>query len=581
MFETCVNGAFGQFARMNIPLTSSAVAMALSLGLAVSSQAAPVAKPEPKLVVVISIDQFSSSLFTQHRAEFTGGLARLAREGIVYPNGYQSHAMTETCPGHSTLLTGKHPNKTGISANDWYDAGLGKQVYCLGDDSVTLAHDPKGRAVSPKNMVATTYGDWLKAISPASRVFGVSGKDRGAITLAGHKADGAFWVQPGFGFTTFVPPGETAEARLKPVAAFNAKMMADLKKHPFVWDYARSPLDALGRGSAKRCKALEADYETGGRKWRAALPRPAPANEAEYLRDLGTSPYLDQVTLELAAALRDTYGLGDGPQVDVLAVSLSATDYIGHRYGTRGPEMCDQMVRLDERLGAFLDKLGKTKGEVLVVVTADHGGADMPERLHGEGYDTGRVAARAWLAKLNATLRQDLSLSYDPLLAEGGINAISIVGPDKKALPAVEHMRIAAPALALISRQPEVIEAFDVNTLLTLAPERADVSPEEISVRERMRRGVYPGRSGDIVIAFRPDLVPASAGSSYVSGHGTPWDYDRRVPILFWWKGGAPRERVLPLDTVDIAPTLAAVTGVKTPTDVDGRCRPLGGGHDC
>jgi len=218
---------------MNTPLTSLVATMALSLGLAVSSQAAPVAKPAPRLVVVISIDQFSSNLFTQHRPEFTGGLGKLAREGVVYPNGYQSHAMTETCPGHSTLLTGKHPNKTGISANDWYDASQGKQVYCLGDDSVTLAHDAKGRAVSPRNMVATTYGDWLKAVSPTSRVFGVSGKDRGAITMAGHKADGAFWLQPGFGFTTYVPPGDTAEARLKPVAAFNARMLADLKKHPF------------------------------------------------------------------------------------------------------------------------------------------------------------------------------------------------------------------------------------------------------------------------------------------------------------------------------------------------------------
>jgi len=551
--------------------------MALSLGLAVSSEAAPVAKPAPKLVVVISIDQFSSNLFSQHRPEFTGGLGKLAREGVVYPNGYQSHAMTETCPGHSTLLTGKHPNKTGISANDWYDAGLGKQVYCLSDDSVTLAHDAKARAVSPRNMVATAYGDWLKTVSPTSRVFGVSGKDRGAITMAGHKADGAFWLQPGFGFTTYVPLGDTAEARLKPVAAFNARMLADLKKHPFVWNYS----DKLVGGSAKRCKALEADYETGGRKWRAALPIPPATDEAGKLRDLGSSPYLDQVTLELAAELRDAYGLGDGPQVDVLTVSLSATDYIGHRYGTRGPEMCDQMVRLDERLGAFLGKISKAKGGVLVVLAADHGGADMPERLHEEGYDADRIATKPWLAKLNETLRADLGLSYDPLVADGGINTIDVVGPDRKALPPVEHMRITAAALALVSRQPEVVEAFDVNSLLTLAPEPADTSPEEISIRERMRRSAYPGRSGDIVIAFKPDLVPATAGPTYVSTHGSPWDYDRRVPIIFWWKDGAPRERVLPLDTVDIAPTIAAVTGVKPPADIDGRCRPLGAGHDC
>lgn len=558
-------------------LTSCALlCAAVAFGTPALAQSRAVAKPDPKLVVVISIDQFSANLFAEHRPEFKGGLGTLAREGIVYPNGYQSHAMSETCPGHSTLLTGKHPNKTGISANDWYDASLGKQVYCLADERMVLAHDPKGRPVSPRNMVATTYGDWLKAVSPTSRVFGVSGKDRGAITMAGHQADGAFWFQPGFGFTTFVPPGDTAAARLKPVAAFNAKLAADLKKRPFVWDYSGK----LG-GAARRCKALEADYETGGRKWRAALPIPVAADPAGKLRDLGSSPFPDQVTLQLATQLRETYGLGDGPQVDVLAVSLSATDYIGHRYGTRGPEMCDQMARLDAGLGDFLGGLSKVKGEVLVVLAADHGGADMAERLHDEGFDTDRVAPKAWMDRLNATLRTELGLAFDPLFADGGINTINVVGPDKKSLPLVEHMRITAAALALISRQPEVIEAFDVNTLLTAQPEPADSSPEEISVKERMRRSTYPGRSGDIVVAFKPDLTPASAGANYVSGHGSPWDYDRRIPIIFWWKGGMARERILPLDTVDIAPTIAAVTGIKAPADLDGRCRPLGSGHAC
>jgi predicted AlkP superfamily pyrophosphatase or phosphodiesterase len=118
---------------MNKLLTSGALACA-ALAFSVPALAQTVAKPAPKLVVVISVDQFSANLFAQHRAEFTRGLGMMAREGIVYPNGYQSHAMTETCPGHSTLLTGKHPNKTGISANDWYDRATGKQVYCLGDD---------------------------------------------------------------------------------------------------------------------------------------------------------------------------------------------------------------------------------------------------------------------------------------------------------------------------------------------------------------------------------------------------------------------------------------------------------------
>ncbi len=552
-------------------LTCGVLAAAVSVGLAAQAQVVAV-KPDPKLVVVISIDQFSANLYAQHRGEFVGGLKTLS-QGIVYPNGYQSHAFTETCPGHSTLLTGKHPNKTGISANDWYDRETGKTVYCLADPTATPADDPKGRAVSPVNMVATTYGDWLKETSPKSRVFGVSGKDRGAITMSGHHADGQFWYQPGFGFTTWVAPGQTAEERLKPVAALNAKLAADLKTHPYTWDYAKD--------SAKRCKALEADYETGGRKWRAALPGPVATDDAGKQRDLYASPFTDAATLELAQSLRETYGLGDGPQVDVLTISLSATDFIGHRYGTRGPEMCDQIARLDERLGAFLKSLDKVKGGVLVALAADHGGADFVERLHDEGYDSERVIGKPWVAKLSAEVRAQLNLSWEPVMADGGIDQLYVVGPDRKAPSAIDRARITAAALTLIKRDPAVAEAFDSNAILTMEPAPADAAIEELSVAERVRRSVYPGRVGDILIAFKPNRVPATAGATYVSTHGSPWDYDRRVPILFWWKGATSHERVLPLDTVDIAPTIAAVTGVKPPADVDGVCRTLVYGQAC
>jgi predicted AlkP superfamily pyrophosphatase or phosphodiesterase len=556
-------------------LTCGVLAAAALSGFAANASTIST-KPEPKLVVVISIDQFSANLYAQHRGEFSGGLGMLS-QGVVYPNGYQSHAFTETCPGHSTLLTGKHPNKTGISANDWYDKATGKTVYCLADPNATPADDPKGRAVSPANLVATTYGDWLKDASPSSRVFGVSGKDRGAITMSGHHADGQFWYQPGFGFTTWVPQGQTAEARLKPVAAFNAKLAADLKKHPYVWDYDKK----LIGGSAKRCQALEADYKTGDRQWRAALPIPVAPDEAGKQRDLYASPYTDQVTLELATRLRDTYGLGDGPQVDVLTVSLSATDFIGHRYGTRGPEMCDQIARLDDRLGAFLKGLDKVKGGVLVVLAADHGGADFAERLHDEGYGTERVIGKTWIAGLNAQLRTDLGLAWDPLIADGGIDQIYVVGADRKTPSITDRARITAAALVLINRDPAVAQAFDSSAILTMEAAPADASPEELSVAERVRRSVYPGRVGDILVAFKPNRVPATPGATYISTHGSPWDYDRRVPILFWWKGATPHERVLPLDTVDIAPTIAAVTGVKPPADIDGVCRSLVYGQPC
>jgi predicted AlkP superfamily pyrophosphatase or phosphodiesterase len=559
--------------RAMLSLSKTVVGPVLTAALFVLTgpvQATTVARPDPKLVVVISIDQFSASLFEQYRGSFKGGLGRLAREGVVYPSGYQSHGMTETCPGHSTLLTGKYPNKTGIVANDFYDRATGKKTYCLDDPSVSLAHDPAAKGVSPRLLEAQTYGDWLKAASPGSRVYAVSGKDRGAIAMAGHKGDGVFWLQQGFGFTTWIEPGQDAKTRLAPVAALNLKLAADLKKGPPTWTYAD-----------KACAAKEGDYVTGGRAWRAALPLPKPTDAAGAARDLATSPYTDRVTLEAARALREEFHLGDGEAVDVLTISLSGTDFIGHRFGTRGPEMCDQLGQLDARLGEFLDGLSKVKGQVLVVLAADHGGSDFPERLAEQGYAAGRVPPIAWLKDLNVAIREQLGLGYEPLVQAGGVESLYVVGADGKAPSVVDHARITAATLAILAKRPEVFAAYDANGLVTAASPPKGTPPDEISVAERMRRSAYPGRIGDILVAFQPYQTPASASASYVASHGSPWNYDRRVPIVFWWKGAGARERVLPIETVDIAPTIAAVTGVTSPADIDGRCLPLGAGPGC
>jgi predicted AlkP superfamily pyrophosphatase or phosphodiesterase len=555
----------------SLPFLAAAAASAALFSVG-QTLAAPVEAPKPKLVVVISIDQFSANLFEQYRGQFRGGLGRMAGEGTIYPSGFQSHGMTETCPGHSTLLTGKYPNKTGIVANDWYDKETGKKTYCLDDPTVTLANDPSGggRLVSPKLLMAETYGDWLKAVSPKSRIYAVSGKDRGAINMAGHKADGVFWLETRFGMTTWVAPGEDAKTKLAPVAAFNARLVADQKKKPFVWTYGN-----------KACKALEGDYVTGGRAWRAALPTPPAKDEAAATNDLSVSPYTDRVTLDAAQALREEFKLGDGEATDVLTISLSATDFIGHRYGARGPEMCDQVLRLDDRLGAFLDSLDKVKGQVLVVLAADHGGSDFPERLAENGYGAGRVPSIPWIKALNVEVRDHLKLDYDPLVQAGGIESLYVVGADGKTPTVGDRARVVAATLAILGKRSEVYEAYDTNTLFTAAPPPKGTPPDEISVAERMRRSAYPGRVGDVLVAFQPYQTLAAAGATYVASHGSPWNYDRRVPILFWWKGGPTRERVLPIETVDIAPTLAAVTGVPVPTDVDGRCLPLGAGPAC
>src|SRR6516162_1066764 len=168
---------------------------------------------KPDLVVLIAIDQFSASLFNQWRGRFKSGLKRLTDEGIVYSNAYQSHGLTETCAGHSTMLTGKHPRGTGIVANEWFDTKAGDQVYCVEAPAFSSASNPN-RHVGPTNLLATTLGDWMKDQQPMSRVVAVSGKDRASIAMAGHRGDGVFWYEDNFGFATYLAAGENAAEKL-------------------------------------------------------------------------------------------------------------------------------------------------------------------------------------------------------------------------------------------------------------------------------------------------------------------------------------------------------------------------------
>ncbi|MEH6663900.1 MAG: alkaline phosphatase family protein [Brevundimonas sp.] len=540
----------------------AALTVAVSASAAAAQAEAPATRAEPPaLVVMIVVDQFSANLFNQHRARFTGGLRTLIDQGRVYPNGYHAHAATETCPGHATILTGVHPATAGIPANDWFDRETGEESYCLASAAATLAHVPEGGEptdngpVSAERLGAATLGDWLKAVSPDSRVFAVSGKDRGAITLAGHQGDGAFWLTEDFGFTTYVRPGETAEARLAPVAAFNADLRRGLAVGDLTWDY-----------TSDQCRALEADWTISGRPFRAALP---PARFA-----VDVSPILDEITLDGAAMLIDTQQLGRRGVTDVLGVSLSATDRIGHTYGSQGPEMCEQMLRLDAALGDFLERLEQLPGRVVVALTADHGGGDFPERWAAQGFTEARWGGYDLMTGANAALRAQFGLAHDPLVFNGGFYVVDDQG---RGMAGPMREVIAAAAAAWLSDQPTVAAAFTLDDILADPMPPRDLGPQELSLRQRHRLNAVPGRSPDVLVSLDPGVMPGQGRpGAYVSGHGTPWDYDRRVPILFWTPGGQGQERVLPVETVDIAPTLAALIGLPADAAVEGRCLELG-----
>lgn len=553
-----------------------AAAVCAAIGVAGCATTAPgesvktAAPKRPDLVVMVAVDQYGAALFNRWRSRYTAGLKRLEREGIVYDAAFQSHGLTETCPGHSTLLTGKTPARTGIVGNSWYDAATGKDVYCLADAGYSDALDPKGRKVGPGNLVASTLGDWLKQSSPQSRVVAVTGKDRSAITLGGHRSDGSFWYVDDLGFTTYVPKGEDAAARLAPLAALNAKIRRDYVPPP-AWNYAHD-----------ECRAYEDTYRMGGIDWKSGLPPMLPAKPGEGPKPARALQIMDPLTLEAAFTLLDHYNLGRRGVTDLLAIGFSATDFVGHGYGTQGPEMCEQMYQLDALMARLLSRLEALGVEVMLVLSADHGGSDFPERLAQQGFPQARrIDGKAWLQSVNDELKAKLGLADNPL-ASPDLAQLYAVGPGGKALGEPLRSRVIDAALDAVRGRPEVAAAYPLTELLRSYPK--NVPPDEMTLRDRFAQSVMAGRSGDILLAYQPGITVVPPRFTYfVESHSGPYDLDRRVPIVFWWPRAPAQTRMLPVATTDIAPTLAHVLGIQAPSDLDGQCLDLGefGGGGC
>ena len=544
------------FKRLLLSAVSATVALApLAAAAAPARAVADEAREQhyggPRLVVTVVVDQLSANLFNQYRSHFTGGFKRLIDEGLVHANGFQTHGVTETCPGHSTVLTGMHPTHTGIGVNFSNDDLTGEGRYCLASSQNTLAH---GRVTDNGNvgtelLKVDTLGDWLQLQRPQSRVFAVSGKDRGAINLAGHNGQ-AFWFTDGFGLTTYVRPGETAAQRLEPVLAYNERFPAAEQGQNW-------------KGSFAYCQTLAEDIEVVDGTFHSSVP---PRNTA-----FEGSPSLDEETLKAAIYLLETQRLGQGEGVDMLGVSLSATDKIGHVYGTQGPEMCEQLMRLDAALGEFLDELDEVEGGVVLALTADHGGSDMNERTHRRGFPFARRLDASPVAEANATLRQQFGLDFDPL--QRGSSGLRVVDTQKRALAEPLRSRIGRAAAEMLHGKGDyAFVAFRDDLLADPVPD--SLHPEELSVRERMRLSVVDGVSADLLVALQPGVATGGRLGGNMSSHGQPWNYDRRVPIIFWTPDAKGQERFMPVRTIDIAPTLANIIGVETPA-LDGRCMDL------
>ena len=519
---------------------------------ALLTAAALASPPRPKLVVVISVDQFSADLLQRWGGDFKGGLARLQKEGVSFTSAYHAHGIPKTAPGHAALLSGRHPANTGITENRWLDRATGKMMESVDDPLVHTFGKERAVGSGPAHFKGSTLGGWLKAQIPGSRSFSIAGKDRAAILMAGPKADGVFWFENNVGFTT-----STAYASGLPpwLERHDAKLMSHYRRAAFGW----RPVAPIPPGRVK-----PGHWVVGGREVTGRLPirvnAPGMPLDAAFWNRLKQSPFWDEAILDAALTLLDAEKLGRGPAPDLLTVGLSSTDYIGHAFGNAGEEMYDQLRRLDLRLGAFMTKIRTKVPDAWIVLTSDHGAEDFPERLAESGVSAKRMDSKNWLEGLREKLRKRFKVEGDPLRKGSWAGQLYVNDRVMGAVGATRADMLKAVAEE-VKTLPDVVEA------VRGAPEP---SPEALSLREQLALSYVPFRSGDVLVAFKPHIVWDGPPLEQVAGHGAPYDYDRRVPLFFLgpWK---PARRDEPVRTVDIAATLADQLGLRPDAPIDGK----------
>jgi len=509
----------------------------------VSQTAAP-PPGTPKLVLLVVIDQFGSAEFERIEPFFTDGFRRLIDNGVVFPRGAHQHAASETAPGHATISTGQYPRDHGVVSN-WYVVPGYPELIWAGDD------DEHGK--SPHRLMVPTVGDWIKERYPTAKVFTASAKARAAIMLGGQKADAAFWWEEEIGLLESssyydVPDWFDRFNNQRLTASFYGK----------VWEPL--PMSAAALAEVKVEPLDLGPLSTGFPHFFGGL-RPAPVES--FYDDLWESPWLDMHLTQLAHAILAEEQLGTDNVPDLLALSFSVSDIIGHRFGPHSREYVDILLRQDRLLGEILEHIDSQVGldQTLVVLTSDHGVVPAPEILQRWGEPGTRVDWETIHCVQRAG--QDLAERHgvEQWLISGSYLAPEL--SEQTGLSEIELEQLTARRLEECS----AVEKVWTDSELTDPEARARPSDED-DERWLFANSYYPGRSAEFQIRYRKYLMK-SRGS--LTTHGTPYLYDRQVPIIFMAPGQAAMRSDERIATIDIAPTVAALLGLTVPPDVDGR----------
>lgn len=522
----------------------------LSAQIKAQTPAAAAQPKRPKLVVGIVVDQMRWDFLYRYQSRYSAdGFKRMLREGFTCENTFIPYTPTVTAAGHTCVYTGSVPAIHGVAGNAWYDRSLKRIMYCsesLSDTVISVGGDARNGKMSPANMLTTTITDELRlATNFKSKVIGVCIKDRGAIFPAGHTANAAFWYDGKTG--NWISSTYYMKELPEWLKNLNARKLPDTY-YQKEWNTVQ-PLNTYTQSTTDE-KAYEGKM-TGASN--TSFPHILSGYTGKNYDAISSTPYGNSMTLDVARAALDAYQLGKGEVTDFLAVSLSSTDYVGHRFGPNSIEAEDTYLRLDSDLGSFMkyldQKLGK--GNYSLFLTADHGVAHVPGFMNENRIPAGNWENDFLTKNLNTGLKEKFG-------------ADSIILAESNYQLYLDDERIKRVGLNRNSIEEYVIQYCmkikGVANVFRLADMHKELIPEY--VKNMLVNGYHKKRSGDIQIILEPGWID---GGKTGTTHGLWNPYDAHIPMLWMGWGIKQGESNRTMYMTDIAPTLSALLNIQMP----------------
>lgn len=511
--------------------------------------------PQPKLVVGIVVDQMRHDYIYRYWNKFgNGGFKKIINEGFFFKNAHYNYVPTFTGPGHASIYAGTTPTIHGIIANDWFVKETGKMTYCTDDDKVkSVGTESKAGLMSPKNLLVTTLGDELKlATNQQAKVFSISLKDRSSILPAGHSANGAFWFDGSNG--KFISSTHYMNQLPTWVNDFNNQQLAT-KYLSKGWN-TLYPLNTYMESIADKN-----NYEAApNKKEEAVFPYEYSKQlEKSNFEIIKATPFGNTITKDLALACLKAEQLGNGKQTDMLCVSFSSTDYVGHSYGPRSVEVEDVYLRLDKDLEELINYLNTNIGEdnYVLFLTADHGACDVPAHLMDLKIPGGYIDE----AELTKNIKTYCKAEYGDSLVLEMVNQQIFLNENKMTSLKLEKSKVEMALANYLLTVKGIAEAYPSEAL------RFESYPEG-SFKHLIQKGYNHVRSGNVAFSYNPAWMEYhNKGTT----HGASYSYDTHVPVLFYGKGIKKGETVKKVNVVDIAPTISLMLHMSFPNGTSGK----------